>query len=331
MIDSETGFEIQPERYEKIEAANRNSFFMNEAPNLRVIQSLHSAGPSRELFGRVGEASELLDQAGRRARVILAGNLSPISAYGPSHLSPEERVDDAKANLGNFFEQNEISRERIRVLLPERDYTTPLSVVNLDQAELDRDDANLLRPTQRGDFMYTYDRTLALLARPADCPIELVTAMTPKGEVTALVHLAWLGVTRDYIDQAKIVFDGLGVDWDTVRVQVTPGGHSETFRFTNADRYGDPRKTFPGYKSMFKGVKKSVAEDGRAVYDFGIDLAAEVYYRTIESWGIDPYQIYLNTTDTTAPHVGHSSNSRAFQEYAVDGDNTRDGVVAWRE
>lgn len=333
-IDPKTGFEHPPERYAAIEAANRESFLMQETPDLVVTQSLHSIGDSREVFGKKNapaeDVAEVPPRSTRLSRTILAGNMSPLNGYGPSALSPEERVLDAQENLRRFFEQQGIDTDTVRILLPERDYTTPLSVINLDEAPLESDESGLRRPAQRGDFMYTYNSELTLAARPADCPIEFVTAMTPKGEVTVLLHLAWLGVVHDYIDQAKIALDSLEVDWSTVRVQVTPGGHSETFKFTNADRYGDPRETFPEYASLFKEVTANTADDGRTLYDFGIDLPAEVYHRTIASWGIDPYQIFLDTTDTTAPHVGYSSNSRAYQGYVVDGDNTRDIVAARR-
>jgi copper oxidase (laccase) domain-containing protein len=311
------GFESQSERYRKIDELNKLSFLMTEGSLLQVIQSLHSIGASREVL-----TAERRDE-----RKIIAGNMSPFNSYGPSELSREERIEDAKNNLKKFFHHNDIDQTDVRMLRPERDYSTPLTILNLDETPLSEDKAGLLWPDTAGDMMYTFDLKTVMAACPADCPIVFITAETPKGPILVLLHLATLGVAHGYIAQAKEKLDSLGVDWKSARVQVTPGGHGETYRYKKFAQY-DPRIKFPESKSLFVDVEETVDENGTTAFNYGVDLAAEAYEKIVEQWGIDTYQIFLDTTDTTSPKSGYSSNSRAFQGHEVDGDNTRDIVLA---
>jgi copper oxidase (laccase) domain-containing protein len=292
---------------------------MTEGSSLQVIQSLHSVGVSREAL-----TTERRDE-----RKIIAGNMSPFNGYGPSELSREERIEDAKNNLKNFFYHNDINPADVRMLRPERDYSTPLTILNLDETPLSENKSGLLWPDTAGDMMYTFDLKTVMAACPADCPIVFITAETPKGPILVLLHLATLGVAHGYIAQAKEKLDSLGVDWKSARVQVTPGGHGETYRYKQFAQY-DPRIKFPESKSLFVDVEETVDENGTTAFNYGVDLAAEAYEKIVEQWGIDTYQIFLDTTDTTSPKSGYSSNSRAFQGHEVDGDNTRDIVLAKR-
>lgn len=310
------GFESQPERYKRIDGANKKSFLMTEGSPLRVLQSLHSIGDSRE------------DPSAER--FVIDGNMSPLGNYGPSDLTKEEKVADAKNNLTEFFYSADIDPADVRILHPERDYSTPLTMLNLDEAELSPDGTGLLRLDEAGDMMYTHDTTVTMAARPADCPIAFVTANTPKGEVSVLLHLATLGVAHGYVPQAKEKLDELNVDWESVRVQLTPGGHAETYNYTNFKDY-DPREEFPDSKNLYVNVKEKRNEAGETVYDYDVDVAAQTYQDILEYWDVDAYQVFADTTDTTSPTSGYSSNSRAFKGYEVDGDNTRDIVLAGRE
>jgi len=326
------GFESQPERYKKIEALNQKSFLLTEGSALQVLQSLHSVGASREVLSpKYADMYEpnVVAEAQKISRHILVGNMSPLSNYGPSELTQEGRIEDAKANLNRFFQLNEIDPANVRLLRPERDYSTPLTALNVDEAPLAPDDAGLLRPDTAGDMLYTYNPELFLAARPADCPIVFVTAETPKGEVTALLHLATLGVAHGYIPQSKKILDRLAIDWETARVQVTPGGHAETYMYENFKQY-NPLEKFPDATGLYIDVKEVASDNTKPSYNYAIDLPGEVYEKIVEQWGIDPYQIFLDTTDSTSPTVGYSSNSRAFKGYEVDGDNTRDIVIAGR-
>jgi copper oxidase (laccase) domain-containing protein len=231
--------------------------------------------------------------------------------------------------VNNFLRQNEIVKENVRILRPEREYVTPLNVVNIDTAPLAYDDTGLLRPDRAADMMYTYDQKKVLAVRPADCPIVCVSAETPKGPVTILLHLAWMGVAHGYIQQAKNELDAVDIDWSSAQVQITPGGHAETYTFREFKSF-DPAGAFPDAATMFIDVKEHTDDEGKVSYSFGIDVAAEVYEQIASSWGIDSRNIFADTSNTTAPESGYASHSRSFKKYAVDGDNVRDLVVARR-
>ncbi|UTX51112.1 laccase domain-containing protein [Candidatus Saccharibacteria bacterium TM7i] len=307
----ETAFSSKS-RYATIERNNAESFLFHEHPPLEVIHSLHSIGNSREL-GAVA------------TRTLLAGNMSPLNEYGPVHLTPEGRVHDARRNVAAFLHQNNIDQKQIRLLAPERDYTTPLTIINLDTISLEQDDAQLLRPATKGDFMYTHNAELALAVRPADCPVAFVSAETPKGEVSALIHFAWLGVAHGYVTQAKEALNSLEVNWESLRVRLSAGAHAKSYRYTNYPE--DPREKFPISDGLFVDITQG-KED--TTYNFAIDVAAAAYEEVLKHWDITPYQLFMDTSDTAAPEVGYSSHSRTHQHYPVDGENSRDLVVARR-
>ena len=315
-------------RYDRIDALNSKSFFMTEGSDLEVIQSLYSAGAPRDILTSSFADSfdeDVVQKAQAIGRRLLAGNLSAMG-YGPKELSPEERIEDAKANVEAFLAQYDVDPARVRILYPDRDYDTPLKVINLDEEHLSKEETGLLRPDDRADMLYTFHPELILAARPADCPIVFVSAETPKGPMTALLHLAWLGVAHGYIPQAKEALDDLGVDWESVRVQVTPGGHGETYTYKN-NAY-NPQQKFPKAAGMFINLQEVTDEKGSPAYNFGIDVAAESYEQIVREWKIDEYQIYMDTSNTTSPASGYSSHSRTHKGYEVDGDNSRDLVLA---
>jgi peptidoglycan L-alanyl-D-glutamate endopeptidase CwlK len=323
----------QSERYERIEALNVESFMLAEGSSLRVIQSLHSVGAPRDVLSDKNVEKfhhQTVEYAQKISRVALAGNMSPLHGYGPSDLTPEQRIEDAKENVANFLYLNDINPEQVRILRPERDYETPLSVVNLDDSSFERDDTGLLRPEQAADLLYTYDSEIVMAARPADCPIVFVSAETPKGGITVLLHLAWLGVAHGYVHQAKKELDELGVDWASAQVQITSGGHADTYAYKDFEKF-NPVEKYPIAASMFVDLQESKNEEGKTAYTFGIDVAAEVYEQVSATWGVDPHNLFADTTNTTAPESGYSSHSRSSKGYEVDGDNTRDLVLAARE
>jgi peptidoglycan L-alanyl-D-glutamate endopeptidase CwlK len=327
--------EIEPhtERYKRIDERNQRSFLLVEGSTLEVIQSLHSVGAPRDIL--TPELSDnfddkVVEKAQKISRVVLSGNMSPLNGYGPSELTPEQRIEDAKQNIDTFLYLQDIDPADVRLLRPERDYTTPLSTVNLDDTPLAPDDTGLLRPDKAGDLIYTYNQETVLAARPADCPIVYVEAETPKGTVTVLLHLAWAGVAHGYVQQAKKALDNLEIDWGSARVQVTPGAHGESYTFEEFTKF-NPRTEFPDSKSMFVDFKETKNDKGEDAYNFGIDVAAEVYEQIINTWDINEYNIFHDTTDTTSPSSGYSSHSRSHKQYAVDGDNTRDLFLARRQ
>ncbi len=325
----EDGFESQNPRYKRIEELNKKSFLMTEGSELQVIQSLHSAGRPRDVLTPQYQSAfddEVIRKAQEIGRRTLAGNISPLG-YGPNDLSTEARLINAQKNLKKFLDSNDIDPADIRMLRPERDYTTPLTFLNLDEASFTPDGSGLLTPDTRADMWYSFNPELILAARPADCPIAFVTAETPKGPITVLIHFATLGISHGYVAQAKEALDGLEVDWDTVRVQLTPGGHAETYNFVDFKDY-NPVTQFPESAGMYLNVEEVVSEDGKVAYNFDVDAPAEAYEQIVRIWGIDAYQIFLDTSDTSSPSSGYSSQTRSFKGYAVHGENSRDIVLA---
>ncbi|MDB5163040.1 MAG: hypothetical protein JWO54_698 [Candidatus Saccharibacteria bacterium] len=323
------GFESQTKRYKRIEENNLKSFFVIEGSPLHVLQSIHSLGVPRDILSSEYEKTddpevkrELKDK-----RKIIDGNMSPLNEYGPSELSVKNRKKDAKKNVESFLYMNDINQSDVRLLLPERDYETPLTVIDLDTVALTPDDTGLLRPDVRGDMMYTYNPNIVMAARPADCPVAYITAETPKGTIYILLHLATLGVASGYIKDAKQTMDNLQVDWESVRIQLTAGGHAENYNYVDFTKF-DPRVKYPESHNLFVNVEETVTKKGQPAWNFDVDVAAEAYEGICNEMPIEPYQVYLDTTDTTSPTAGYSSNTRAFKGFEVDGDNTRDIVMA---
>jgi len=328
--------ELDPKRYEHIDENNKKSFLMNEGSSLQVLQSLHSIGMPRDVLSAEIENTDdpaVIEEL-KEKRKVVNGNMSPLNGYGPSELSPEQRIEEAKENLHTFLYHQDIDPVDVRMLRPERDYTTPLSVVNLDETSFEPDDTGILRSNKEGDLMYTYNPEIILAARPADCPLVYIEAETPNGIVTVLLHLAWKGVATGHVQHAKTALDELGIDWSTARVQITAGGHAETYTFDDFDDF-DPNTAYPESAKMFVGVEEYISDTkkkkGKKVYRFGMDVAAEAYRQIMDLWKLDEYNVFADTTDTTSPESGYSSHSRAHKNYKVDGDNTRDLFLAKRE
>lgn len=331
---NEQGFEIQSDRVEKINTANAHSFLVsNEEAGVshRVVQSLHSIGADRKLLSPKYAQEfdkDLVKAAAIIGRREVVGNVSPLNGYGPKTYNPESRIADAKENIHNFLHEMDVDPADVRMLRPERNYETPLSVVNLDEIDFELDGTGLKRPVEEGtgDFIYTYNPDIVLAARPADCPIVFVNAETPKGPVKVLLHLAWKGVGNGYVDQASEALKALNVDWDTARIQVTPGGHATSFKFEGYEV--NPQEIYPAAETMFEDVREDGEKNGNPTYSFAVDLTPEVYEQITNKWPIDPYQIFVDTTDTTASNVGYSSHSRSYQGFeGVGSENSRDLVM----
>lgn len=306
---------LTPQRYTSIERNNAASFALHEAPRLEVIHSLHSVGDPRDMMEKAGKAA---------TRIILSGNMSPLNNYGPDHLTTEERKQDAQYNVTDFLEAHGIAPEDVRLLAPERDYTTPLTCINLDTAPLEADDTGLLKTVDKGDFIYTYNPDIALAARPADCPVAYISAETPTGDISVLTHFAWLGTAHGYVEQARDALSSLDVDWNSVRVRLSAGAHAESYSYNNYPT--NPHDTFPVHENLF--LNTTQAEDG--TYSFSIDAAAATYQEILDKWDITPYQLFMDTTDTAAADTGYSSHSRTYKKYPVGGENSRDIVIARR-
>lgn len=325
-------FPSLPARYEAIENANKDSSYINDVNRpFNVFTSIATAGKPRinfdpkqpELFPEEKiEEIKKYNKVGHTAlegnRRILAGNMSPLNALGPLEMTIEERIENSKANMCRYISSLGINPGEVLVLSPDRSYDTPMQVVNIDDEVLDPEATSPSIMSKRGDFAYTYDAEKVIGVRPADCPIVIASAETPKGRIYMMVHFAWRGAAapgNGVVDMAK-EFKALGVDFETLDIYVTPGGHSETFSFTAYDQ--NPHEQYPNTEKLFTGVEKK--EDG---YTFGIDTPHFVYQGLIDL-GIKPEQIYLDTSDTSALESGYSSHTRSFN---LQEDNNRDMVI----
>lgn len=322
-------------RYQEVDKANAHSWYMTEADRpFTVNMSVHSAGHVRQRVDKnthTPEDIDFINQQNKAARFILAGNMSTVQQpdgkvpYGPSELSDEGRLKDASGNMQKYFETEgiDIDPATVRVLNPERDYSTPLTVVNVDEDPGVYTGNGPIRLEKSGDFIYTYNPDIVLAVRPADCPIAVMTAETPKGRVDIMTHFAWRGPASGQFDDLAKELDALDVERETMRVYITPGGQAETYQFTNyvADGKNNPE---PVEGALFVDVKKEVGEDGTAKYSFGIDTPNAVYEAFL-GLGLDKKQIFLDTSDTTSLASGYGSHGRAMRQKE---DNVRDLVTA---
>lgn len=305
-------------RYKVIESLNEKSFYMtNPHRSFDVFMSAHNTGGYREEYTPATAAKRLI-----RQEHLLSGNVSDLGTYGPSDMTPEERAADGKANMARFFEQIGIPKENVYVLNPERDYDTPLTIVNADEQKITEETVWPVRLDQTGDFVYTRNPNKVLAGRPADCPILFASADTPEGRIYILVHYAWKGAAHHYVAQTADAFDVLGVDRTSLEIYLTPGAQAENFPFTHYPR--DPREEYPNTEGLFVNVQ----ENGDETWNFDIDTPHFVYSQVIEQLGIDPKQVFCDTSDTASLESGYSSHGRSMRLKEHGENNTRDIVVA---
>lgn len=313
-------------RYKAIDAANAESFYMNNpARTFDAYQSVESFGKPRvDVSSLPEDESEAALAAAQR--VIAGGNMSNLGPYGPVELTEEERIADANHNMSAFFESIGVAETSVYMLNPERDYSTPLTVVDVDAQQSDESSAWPLRLEHSGDFIYTRDPKKVLAVRPADCPVMIASADTAEGKLYMLVHYAWKGAAFQYVKQTADIFDSLGVDRESLEIYLTPGGQAESYPYTNYPR--NPLEEFPNTEGLFANVTERTKEDGSTVWDFGIDTPKYVYDQVIEQFGVDPKQVFCDTSDTSAMESGYPSHGRSSRLKGQGESNTRGLVVA---
>lgn len=285
-----------PERYEKIERNNDMSWYFTEERQFEAYMSVGTVKPSARKFGE------------HALRQTLAGNMSPI--YGPE--------DEALDNMSRFHEELGLDPAKTRILLPQRQYDIPLQMLNVDNDPAISDGEHPAILSERADFLYTYDSEIALAARPADCPIVLATAETPKGNILMLTHLAWQGAANGFVGQMFEHYETLGVRKDSLRIYVTPGGQAESFPYRSDH---NPYEKYPDTHGLFANVTK--VDDK---YSYAIDTPNFVYNELLK-YGVLPEQIYANTSDTSRADSGYSSHGRASRSNGAE-TNIRDIIIA---
>lgn len=294
-------------RYEKIESANADSFYLQDINRpFDTYLSVHSVGQDRTEYGKAA------------LRHIMDGNMSDIKGIGPTEingraLSDEDRARNAHTNMALFLNSIEVDQTKVRILFPQNDYSKPLTGVNVDDHAIE-----LSKLTVRSDFIYSYDPNLVLAVRPADCPIMVATADTTNGTIHMLVHYPWKGLVANYIDETDSEFNRLGVNRDSLNIYLSPGAHAENYPYINYPH--NPLEKYPNFKGLFTNITQQ--KDG--LWRFTIDTPWYVYNQVF-SLGVQPNQVYCDTSDTAALNSGYSSNGRAAR---LGEDNRRDLFVA---
>ncbi|MEO6109466.1 MAG: M15 family metallopeptidase [Candidatus Saccharimonadales bacterium] len=321
----------EPQRYEDITVKNAESLYMTDVHRpFDVYMSFASIGDERTMYNKFNDDPEIVEAgkaANRLVRFVIGGNTSTAvnketgeALYGPKEFSSDEKLADARANMRKFENSVEIDQAKVLILNPDRDYTTPLQVVNVDKDPARYQGAEAAKLDGMGDMIFTYDPNVVLGVRPADCPLVIVSAETPKGRIYIMTHFAWQGAATNQIKDMEHEFDILGVDLSTATVYVTPGGQAESFPFENAPY--DPDEKYPYAEGLFQDVAAH-SDSGETKYNFKIDTPHFVYQQLL-SIGFTEEQIFLDTTDTTSPSAGTSSHSRSSR---LDDDNGRDYVL----
>lgn len=311
-----------PERYQAIEVANRKSFYLNNPHrSFDAYQSIHSIGDERQYLSK---EDVVATQVARR--IIAGGNMSTVGPYGPVELTNEARIEDAKVNMREFIKSVGVPETSVYVLNPERDYSTPLTVVDVDKQDTTERTDWPLRLDTSGDFLFTRDSNKVLAVRPADCPVMIATADTPEGKIYMMVHYAWKGAANGYVKQTADVFNKLGVDRSSLEIYLTPGGQAESFPYANYPQ--NPRIEYPGTDNLFFQPKSHTDNEGKEVWDFGIDTPKFVYDEVIKRFGVEPSQVFCDTSDTSAMNSGYSSHGRSSRLKDQGESNTRDLVLA---
>ena len=317
-----------PDRYLAIEAASKQSFYLNNPHRtFDAYQSINSIGDERVDFTALSPAE--IDSVAAAKRYIAGGNMSPLGGYGPAELSPDDRPEDARNNMKAFFESLSVPETSVYLLNPDRDYSTPLSVVNVDEQTIAADAEWPLRLDTSGDFIYTRDPQKVLAVRPADCPVMIASADTPEGKIFMMVHYAWAGAASGYVEQTATAFNQLDIDRDSLEIYLTPGAQAENFPYTNYPQ--NPIEKYSptdGLEELFVNITEKTNGSGSLVYDFQIDTPRFVYDQVIKHLGVKPEQVFCDTSDTGSLASGYSSHSRSMRLKSQGESNTRDIVAA---
>lgn len=329
-------------RYQKIDEKNQTSWYMTDKDRpFDVNQSIATAGPPRQPLPESQYESERVRMTNRATRTLaglilgeggriqLAGNMSSIRRadgavpYGPTYLTDEERYEDALFNMNRYFNQMGVDPSRVRILNPNRDYRTSLTIVNVDEDPAEYNGTEPVRLSTPGDFVYTRNPNLVLGVRPADCPLVIMSGKTPEGPIGIMVHYAWRGAASGQYEQTRQALEQLEVDTHSINAYITGGGHAENFAFTDFRYIPDDNNPMPVEGPLFSSIEYQENEQGVRAYNFRIDPPYATY-EALKEWGLEDQQIFMDTTDTTSLEAGSASHSRSV---ILNDDNMRDMVT----
>jgi len=309
---------LDPERYRKIEALNKDSFYLNEPQVFRVVTSI----------------------AGRETRLnpvdTYAGNMS--EAWGRKYLPDHERIENARDNIDAFLRQDgiEVDPANVRILFPQRQYNISLKVIDIDSYPVDPTDTAARSAEERGDMLVTKNPNIILAVRPADCPVILAYGINEQGErVDMLAHIAHEGARAHFVDQFMQNTKALEIIPESLRVYITPGAQAENYNYT---KDVNPLDNTEGLEKLYVNIHKTQKDNGETVFAYQIDTPNFVY-EELRRLGLDTYQLFLDTSDTAAPnsqYASHGRSARSQREWEANGShynqdyeiNKRDLIVA---
>lgn len=335
--ETDQQFPPMPERYERMNRANGESFYMTDINRPFDVYMTHATAstnsePRREYWVNRDEKGQpihteetlALKAINKANRYDAAGNMSVKNNLGPLDLTVEERIVAAEENMIAAITNLGINPGEVHILNPLRPVQgeyEDMKALNIDDDPLDPNATLPTAVTKSSDFIYTYNPDTVLGVRPADCPLVIASAETPKGRVYIMVHFAWRGAVEEGngVQDMFAQFKELGVDQSTLQIYVTPGGHAESFPFKNKKRPHDQYPNLPGVDSLFRDVTGD-EENG---YQYGIDTPNHVYEGLLDA-GLNEKQIFIDTSDTSALESGYSSHGRSMR---LDEDNNRDIVI----
>lgn len=274
------------------------------------------------------------------ARVIANNMSEAYNQYGED-LDKEEKSRRALEQMQKFHESINVPIDDVFVMKPQIDYREPLQVVYVDDVfKPGRGGERAAVSENRGDLTVTFNERTALECRPADCPVLSIHAKLEDGTpLWAQLHVGWNGLKSNYMNDAFATFTELGVKMDTVRIQMSGAGYADSFHYKNAenphddssvelDKDGNPKaKKFTGDKRDILFVNSVKTDDmnsqGQELYSFDMDMPGRIR-SDLADFGITPYQLFEEGSDTTHTKSGYSSHRRDGHDKTI---NTRDVVI----
>lgn len=271
----------------------------------------------------------------------LGGNMSPKFNQYDEDLDAEQKESRAGENMDRYIRSIGLKPENTFIMLPQQQYPEELGIVNVDEVFQPGSSNEPVVAEQRADLLITRNPEVALVCRPADCPVLSIEGSDKDGNrVLAQLHVGWQGLNAGYLEQGIThLQEKEGVSKESLRIQMSGAGYAENFHYTNAenpieddsialDKDGNQlpkRFTHEERDHLFVNVKEagSANDQGQEIYSFDMDMPGFIRYK-LEQMDIDPYQLYEEGSDTTVEGSGYSSHSRDSKDKTK---NTRDAVI----
>lgn len=192
--------------------------------------------------------------------------------------------------------------------------------IAVDQSDLDKDADETVT---KANCVYTLDPEVALVIRPADCPISVIYGKTKDGkDLAGFVHSAGVSVNAGIPRQAiETLIRQEEIIPESIKIGITPGISKENYSIN--DEITIERTTFPVVERNWdKYIQPKLTDD--ITERRNIDILRATIMQYIEA-GISPEQIEAYGVDTYEGHKkGVGFSHRYFQEHQ-DGEEVSPG------